>query len=263
MKKTNAMADLKLKSVGQKIKVATIEQTMSGFQNYGVKTLLVVCLLVASTLHVSAQKSAVLEAFSKNNIDPSILDPHSLKQPEDFAYEMKQTVIAAGKEKVTVATYDPSRPMEEQWTVVSVEGKSPSKSEINSFRKNQKKSDDASKTDDASYKIEKQTSDQLVISYMVDPGTVSKEAAFLKDCRSYMTINLGTKKLEQVQALNEKPVKIAILKADKLDLIVKYAWNDQAKRYLTTTSTLGIQAKFLGQSADIKTITEYSSYTKK
>lgn len=262
MTKTNAMADLKLKIVGHKIKVASIEETMSGFQNYGVKTLLVVCLLVAS-LHVSAQKVAVLDAFSKNNIDESILDPNNLKQPEDFAYELKQKVIAAGKEKTTVATYDPSNPKEEQWTVVSIEGKSPSKSEINSFRKNQNQPDDASKIDDASYKIEKQTSDQLVISYKVDPGTVAKKAAFLKDCRSYMTINLRTKKLEQIQALNEKPVKIAILKADKLDLTLKYTWNDQAKRYVTTTSNLGIQAKFLGQSADIQTISEYSNYTKK
>lgn len=263
MKKTNATADFNLKSVGQKIKGANIEQTMSGFQNYGVKTLLVVCMLVASTINVSAQKSAVLDAFSKNNIDASILDPNNIKTPEGFAYEMRQTVIAAGKEKTTVASFDPSRPKEEQWTVISVEGKSPSKSEINSFRKNQNKPDDASKTDDASYKVEKQTPDYLVISYKVDPGTVSKEAAFMKDCRSYMTINLKTKKLEQIQALNEKPVKISILTADKLDLILKYAWNDQANRYVATTSTLNIQAKFLGQSTDVKTLTEYSNYAKK
>lgn len=75
--------------------------------------------------------------------------------------------------------------------------------------------------DDATYIIEKETPGQLVISYKQNPNPSDKDAAFMKDCRMYMTINLKTKKVEQVQAINEKPLKIKMLNAEKFDLTIK------------------------------------------
>jgi hypothetical protein len=85
----------------------------------------------------------------------------------------------------------------------------------------------------------------------------------MKDCRSYMTINLNTKRVEQVQALNEKPVKIKIINVDKLNIVTKYKWDEQAKRYFTISQNLDMQGKFLGQSVPVQTTTEYSNYVKK
>jgi len=78
-----------------------------------------------------------------------------------------------------------------------------------------------------------------------------------------MTINLKTKKLEQVQTLNEKPVKVNILTADKFDIVLKYKWNDQAKQFVPVNENLTMEAKFIGQATNIQTITEYSNYVKK
>lgn len=244
-------------------KVMTSEKVKSQLQGCGKTVLSALFLLVVGTFSASAQKSAVLDAFSKHGIDASILNMENTQEPENFAYDFKQTTITAGKTSVTVAKFDPSSPKEEQWTVVSIDGKTPSKGDINTFRKNQVKPQTASKADDSSYKIEKESGDQLVISYKVDPATIAKDAAFMKDCRSYMTINLKTKKLEQVQALNEKPVKIKILNADKLDLVVKYVKNEEAKRYFPVYQDLNIQAKFIGQAVNVQTTTEFSNYTKK
>jgi hypothetical protein len=227
------------------------------------KTLLVLFLGMISTLTVSAQKSVVLDAFSKHGIDVSILNPDNLQQPDDYAYDLKQTTITKDKETVTIAKFNPAGPQDEQWTVVSVNGKAPSKYDTNTFRKNQAKPATTAKTDDASYKIEKETPEYLVVSYKSDPATISKDASFMKDCRSYLTVNLGTKKLEQVQTLNEKPLKIKILNAEKFDLVQKYTFNEQAKRYFAVNNNLNILAKFLGQGVNIQTITEYSNYTKK
>jgi len=226
-------------------------------------SLVTLFILLVSALSASAQKSVVLDAFSKHGIDPGILNPVNVRTPDDYAYDLKQTTVTAGKTNVTVARFDPSGPKEEQWTVVSVDGKSPSKGDINSFRKNKAKPQSSEKTDDASYRIEKETADQLVLSYKPDATSLSKETAFLKDCRLYMTVSLKTRKLEQVQALNEKPVKIAILNADQLDLTIKYVMNEEAKRYFPVNDNLNIQAKFLGQKVNVETVTEYSNYTKK
>jgi hypothetical protein len=232
-------------------------------QENRMKLLLVVLLLALSTATAFAQKSAVLDAFSKHGIDAGILNPGSLQMPKDHSYELTQTTITAGSEKVTVAQFDPSKPKEEQWTVVSIDGKSPYKSDINSFRKNQNKQAGTAQTDDATYKIEKETSAQLVISYKQNPAAGDKDGAFMKDCRMYMTINLKTKRLEQVQVLNEKPLKIKIVNAEKFDMVIRYAWNEQAKRYFSVRENLNMLVKFLGQGTEVQTISEYSNYSKR
>lgn len=228
-----------------------------------IKSLAVSLLLVTATLGATAQKSVVLDALSKHGIDASILDPQTLQQPDDYAFDFRFTSTAGGKQTVTVARFDPSNAAEERWAVVSVDGKAPTRAEVNTFRKNHSKQQVSTRVDDASYKIDKETADYLLISYKQDPASVPKDASFMKDCRSYLTINLKTKRIEQVQAINEKPVKVNIVNADKFEVTVKYSWNEQAKRYLTASDNLNMIAKFLGQSASVETMSEYSNYTRK
>jgi len=239
-----------------------ITKTNFRFQNYRMNSvILFLMMLFAST--ISAQKSKISDVFFKYGIDSSVLNPEKTKRPDNYAFDFKQTVITSASEAVTIAKFDPANAETERWTVVSVDGKSPSKSAINTFRKNQNKPSPVLQADDASYKIEKESADQLVISYKFDPSSLNKENGFIKDCRFYMTINLKSKKLDQIETLNEKPVKINILTADKFDLVVKYKWDDQSRQYLPVNEKLRMEAKFIGQATNVDTITEYSNYIKK
>lgn len=228
-----------------------------------IKSVLTGCFVAVATMSAFAQKSVVESAFSKYEIDNKILDAEYLQQPSNYAYDMKQTLSAAGKETVTMATFDPTRPKDEQWNVLSINGKAASKSDVNSFRKTREKPAETNRADDATYKIDKETADYLVISYKLDPSSLPKEASFMKDCRMVMTINLKTKRLEKTQAFNEKPVRIKILTADKFELTVKHVWNDQAQRYFTTGDDLNMLAKFIGQETNVRTTSEYSNFAKK
>lgn len=237
-------------------------KTKGAEQNYKMNTMILLFMVLFSAT-ISAQKSKVSDLFFKHGIDSSILNPEKTKRPDNFAFDMKQTIITSANEAVTIAKFDPTNAEAERWTVVSVDGKSASKSATNTFRKNQNKPAPNFQVDDATYRVEKETSDQLVISYKIDPANVTKDNSFIKDCRFYMTINLRSKKLDQIQTLNEKPVKVAILTADKFDLVVKYKWDDQAKQYLPVNENLHMEAKFIGQATNVDTITEYSNYIKK
>lgn len=237
-------------------------KTNSQVQQYKKNAVIFLFMVLFSSM-VSAQKSKVLDAFFKYGIDSSILNPEKTKRPDNLAFDFKQTIITSASEAVTIAKFDPSASGPEQWSVVSIDGKSPSKSATNSFRKNQSKTSPTPPTDETSYKIEKETPDQLVISYKVETGSLTKENAFVKDCRFYMTINLKTKKLDQIETLNEKPIKVNILTADKFDIVVKYKWNDDARQYVPVNENLNMEAKFIGQATNVKTITEYSNYAKK
>lgn len=261
MKNTNAITLVNLET--GTIEVANRGKNKLEGEGGMIKTLLVLFILVVSTLHVSAQKTVVLDAFSKHGIDAGLLNPANLREPDDYAFDLKQTTIAANKTNVVIAKFDPSAPKEAQWTVVSVNGKSPSKGDISSFRKNKVKSESSEKADDASYKVESESADYLIISYKPDATSVPKDAAFIKDCRLFMTINLKSCELEQVQTQNEKPVKIKILNVDKFDLITKYTLDEQTKRYLPVNEDLNMQAKFIGQAVNVQTATERSNFTKK
>ena len=76
-----------------------------------------------------------------------------------------------------------------------------------------------------------------------------------------MTVNLKTKRLEQVQVRNEKPIRIkVIITAKTFDLVTKYLWHEQTKRYVPVNKTLNLTADVLGQSAFVQTISDYSNY---
>jgi len=230
-------------------------------QTSATKVFLCFLFIAAGIFNSSAQKAVVLNAFSKHQIDTNILNPDYLQQTTSMAFDYKQSLTAAGKETVTLAKFDPSKPKDEQWTVLNIDGKSPSKSEINTFRKNQQKPASTSKADDATYKIEKETADYLVISYKADAASLTKDASFMKDCRMSITINLKTKRVEKTQVINEKPVKVKILTADVFDMTIQYNWNEQTKRYFIVSENLNMQAKFMGQAADVRTLTTYTNFS--
>ena len=224
------------------------------------KKLLMIVLLGALMQTASAQKQAVLDAFKKHGIEADLLIPK--QQPENYSYDFKYTSISNEKATVTIAKYDPAKPADDRWTVISVKGKTPSSGDVKAFKKNRSKKPSLPVIDDATYRIEKESTAYLVISYKQDPSSLPDEAKFMKDCRQHMTINLKTKRMEKLQSLNEKPLKIKIFNAEKLDLTVKYNWNEQEKRYFTASEDMILIVKFLGQPAPIETISEYSNYKK-
>lgn len=234
-------------------------ETSSAFIISAGKGLLIVLTLLGLSLAASAQKATVAATLSKHGIDEAVLTPANFKAPDDRAYDLKQTTTTAGKAKTITARFDPSST--EKWTVVSVDGKAPSNGDTKSFREGRAKQS-ASKTDDASYKVEQETADQLTYSYKMDAASLPKDAAAVKDCRMFMTINLKTKQPEQLKVVNEKPIKVGIMKADKFEITSKYTAGE-ANRYFPVSDVLDIQAKFMGQPVNVQTVTEYSNYAKK
>jgi len=226
------------------------------------KKIILLTVLNLAVLVSFAQKSVVLESFKKYGIDPSILDPKSTQRSEKYTFDYKYTTVTDNKETVILAKFDPSKPQEERWTVISVKGKAPSASDIKAFRKNHGKPPVTATIDENTYKIDKVNADFLIISYKQNPASLPAEASFMKDCKLYMTINLKTKRLEKLQSLNEKPLKIKMFNAEKLDLVAKYKYDENEKRYFTESEDLNLMVKFLGQLMPMETISEYSNYKK-
>jgi hypothetical protein len=226
------------------------------------KQILLGIFLLAATA-AGAQKQAVLDALKEHQVDPKILDPEIKKHPTDLAYDLKYSSISNEKEKITLAHYDPTKPEAERWTVLSVDGRDPSSSEIKKFKKEHAQQPPApSKIDESTMKIEQESAEQLVISYKLDPATIPSEASFLKDCRNYLTIDLRSKRLTSLQSRNEKPVKIKILNASKLEVTIDYTYSEQLQRYLPQKEDLVMIIRLLGQEAPMETVSVFSNFTK-
>jgi len=144
---------------------------------------------------------------------------------------------------VLEARFDPSAAVREQWKVVSADGKAPSLYESNMFRNTREKSP-VDKPDEGTYKIDRETAEQLVVSYKLDPASIPKDAAFLKDCRAVLTIDLPIKQLVTLQLVNEKPVKIGPLTAKKFGIVTTYTYDRSGRRYLPLKDILDIEAAF-------------------
>lgn len=226
-----------------------------------IPTILTTCLLIFAQ-GANAQKDVAVKALTKYGLDKDLINKEYFKQPDNYAYDLQQTTKAAGKTTVLVAKYNPQAPVADRWTVVSVDGNEPKKGDISAFQKAQAEESERSKPQDASYRIDEETSDKLVISYKLDPATLSKELGFMKDCRIYIHINLQSKRLEQSELVNEKPVKIKILTAEKFTSTAKYKWDEAAFRYFTVDNEVNMSGKFMGQKVDVNTQAIYSNFQK-
>lgn len=227
------------------------------------KKLLLLSVLALASAQSIAQKSVVVTALAKHNLDESILDEKLRAKPDEYAYDLKETVSTQGKEKVILAHYDPSKSEGERWTVISEDDQDPTTTEIKRFKKEHgKPAVPVMKIDESTYKIEKEEGNNLVISYKFDPASLVEDNAFMKDCIAYLTIDLKSGKIIKAEAVNEKPLKVKTFNVPTLNTYSELTWSEADKRYLPKKDNITMAIKLLGQELMTTTIMEYSNFKK-
>jgi hypothetical protein len=217
----------------------------------------------SAVMPANAQRAVVASRLKALGIEEKIIDPTMRKRPENYSFDLAFTTVVADKEKKFLASYDGSKTGEDRWLVKSVNGKAPSKGDINRFMKQHRTVPDATlSVDESTWKIEKEDKNTLILSYKPSAATLPEEASFMKDCRTYLTIDLKTKRLEKLKTLNEIPLKVKIAHLEKLELNVNYQFNEESKRYLPLKEDVVMLIQFMGQMVSSETISEYSSYQK-
>lgn len=219
------------------------------------KILLAALLLSTST--VFAQKSAVLQALKKYNVNEDVLSTNLKGNLEKYPHEVQRTVTLNEKDKVYISTFDPNKQDPPQWTLVSVNGKSPSKGEQNAFTKEHDMKLDF-KIDENTLQVAKDDGSVLEINYQYDPTSLDKDHQFLKDCLYTLHINAKTGRLEKMTEINLKDVKIKILKVTKIATTVNYRYIDKDKIYVPTDSYIEVVIRMLGNELPMITAEKYT-----
>lgn len=227
------------------------------------KKILIQAIILVVGHHAFAQKDAMLTALAKYKLDETILSEKLRVKPTDYSYDLKETVAAEGTEKVVMARYDASKEEANRWTVISVDDQQPTTTEINRFKKEHGKSPyPPAKIDDNSYKVEKDEAGTLVISFKLDPASLVSDNSFIKDCRSYLTIDTKNGKIIKAESVNEKPLKIKAFNVPVLNSYSELTWNETEGKYFPKKDNINTTIKLLGQEIATTTILEYSNFKK-
>lgn len=225
------------------------------------KAVLVLFFLVIK-FFVFAQKSAVIEAFKKYNISTIILDSNAKQNAADYSYTVQSTLITEGQKKVSEGKYAPTKNANERWELVSVNGGTPSKNDKKQFNKEHSQQIAIAKPDSNSYKILKDDSAYLIISYNYDTSTLIADNSFMKDFPVTLYINKKNGRLERSEVINQEPFKVKIFKADYMIVNTTYIYIEKTDQYLPLQEETTMSIRILGRNAEIITSNEYSNYKK-
>jgi len=220
------------------------------------KIIILAALLLSSTT-LFAQKSEVLEVLKKYNVSEDVLNTNIKVNLEKYAHQVQRTVTFNDKDKVYISSFDPSKKDQPQWTLVSVNGKNPSKGDQKAFEKEHDMKTDF-KIDENSLKVVKDDGNSLEISYQFDPTSLDNDHAFLKDCLYTLHINAKTGRLEKMTEINLKDLRIKILKITKMATIVNYKYIENDKTYIPVDSNVELIIKMLGNEIPMITAEKYT-----
>ncbi len=218
------------------------------------KLILIVLLLPCSTLF--AQKSVVLQAFKKYNVSEDVLNANLKANLEKYPHQVERIITLNDKDKVYISNFDPNK-QKPQWTLVSVNGKSPSKGEQKSVDDEHEVKVDL-KVDENSLKVAKDDGSILEVNYQLDPTSLDNDHGFLKDCLYTLHINAKTGRLEKLTEINLKDLKIKILKVTKMSTEINYKYIEKDKIYVPLDNSVDIVIKMLGNEMPMLTSEKYT-----
>lgn len=219
------------------------------------KIFLAALLLTSTTLF--AQKATVLQALKKYNVTEDVLNTNLKANLEKYPHQIERTVTINEKDKVYISSFDPNKQNPPQWTLVTVNGKSPSKGDQKAFDKEHDMKTDF-KIDENTLKVAKDDGNSLEISYQLDPASLDQDHGFLKDCLYTLHINAKTGRLEKLTEANLKNLKIKILKVTKMTTLINYKYIEKDKIYVPIDSRVELVIKLLGNEMPMITSEKYS-----
>ncbi|WP_439182669.1 hypothetical protein [Carboxylicivirga taeanensis] len=224
------------------------------------------CLAALLSLSAVAQENKVLNQLKAYHFPMDLL-AKSIGGAEVNANYSFHATIRSCIDSVTIieeAKYDPSQKFDERWTLLTYNGKEPSAKELKEFNKNHnfKEEEIKAKIDDASWDIERDRNDYLVVNFKYDSTSSKGRFKYLADMKGKAYFNKRTKLLEKVEYTNERPTKMRPFNVTTFYMLVHYNFNRTENLYQVATEEINMDVKALGKTVLVKDIYEYTNYQK-
>jgi hypothetical protein len=210
------------------------------------------------------QKAEVEKKLQEYGIPNGFFEDNLKDENANHSFKIKTTTITDQETKVEEGTFDPTLPDGERWKLISVNGNEPSKKEIKQFHKahNTSEDSDMGEPTDDDWKILDDNDSELIISFKYREENLPHKYKFLAKCTGKVFIDKNNKKLDRVEFNSNGPLKVKIFNVDKLEMTIKYQLEGESQTYLMEKENILMDARILGQTVEVKTISEFSDYKK-
>ncbi len=210
------------------------------------------------------QKAEVEKKLQEYGIPKGIFEDNLKDENANHSFKIKTTTITDQETKVEVGFFDPTLPDGERWELISVNGSEPTKKQIKQFHKEHKTSENSGmgEPEDNDWKILDDNDSELVISFRYREENLPHKYKFLAKCTGKVFIDKNNKKLDRMEFNSNGPMKVKIFNVDKLEMTIKYQLEESTQTYLMEKEDIVMDARILGQTVEVKTISEFSDYKK-
>ncbi len=210
------------------------------------------------------QKAEVEKKLKEYDIPHGFFEDNLKDENANHSFKIKTTTITSEETKVEEGTYDPTLADGERWKLISVNGNEPSNKENKQFHKahNTSENSGAGEPADDDWKIIEDNDSELIIGFKYREENLAHKYKFLAKCDGKVFIDKKNKRLDKVEFVNNGPLKIKIFNVDKLEMTVTYKMEEGTQTYLIEKEDILMDARILGQTVEVKEISEFSEYKK-
>jgi hypothetical protein len=217
--------------------------------------------------------SAALAQQNPDDLKQRVLAHAQSRSPDDYAFTriVRTEGTQAGKteKKITIEKYDPTKPADGRWTLISVDGAAPSAEASNSFRKEAAKrrivpgyhrianyfAAPATASTDSRGRTVFQFASLPKGSVTVLEADVSQNSS----AEAWLSDANGTPFVEQVR-ITVKPMRLKlVMKLQKFETTAHYRVGPDGKPILTE-STTEMAGSGMGQEGTMHTVATYTDY---
>jgi len=159
-------------------------------------------------------------------------------------------------------TFDSSKPLGQKFTLISVEGKTPSKKQIKHFNKEKNSTKEQSKlilTED-NYFIEENNEEELILGFNIPQEQITSNTAFMAHCTGYIYIDKTTKRINKIEIKSNEAFNLKLFHVTEMNITINIAYNDEYKQYYVSDEVTNMKVLILGSITDFEIKETYSNF---
>lgn len=188
----------------------------------------------------------------------------NLQSPDTtLFFNYSRTITTGDSTYAETGVYDPSRPLDERWELLTTNGKPPGKTDKETFAKT-----NSSHLHQSPVMVNDTTLDTdvegnyMIVLFRLRPETVPAHLSFLNDCNGKAYISIAKGKLEKVVYSSTREVDYYGTKASKLIMEVSIEYISAAKSFMAFMEQVDMTVNQAESTAKIQDNREYSGYKK-
>ena len=228
----------------------------------------VLFILLFAITYVNAQEESAISLLKKYGFTGesvlSILDLSSARYSFKAQSTTTTSTESGGKPSIKEQEYsfDSSKKPGERFTLISVNGKTPTKKDYKRFNKQKNQVSESKKTQlsDDDFFVASNDENQVVIGFNIPADKVNPKIAFMAHCNGYITIDKKSKLVTKIQIKSKEAFNIKVFHVTSMLIDIELSYDENSGQYYATKESSETKALVMGSTTTIRTEDIFSDF---